>query len=183
MTGTQPQLLNIALNPTDVVYTPDWVAEDMVTYFNPWGHILEPCIGDGVFLKYLSGCVSWCEIEKGRDFFQWTEPVDWAIGNPPYAVAMNWIYHTMTITDNFVYLIPCNKPFNSAAALFRMKEWGEPRHMRVYSGGAALGFPIGFAIGAIHFQRNYHGGMTMSYYDDTPIYDESGNGMTKYQNI
>ena len=31
--NTQPQLLNIALDPGDVVYTPDWVAADMVSYY------------------------------------------------------------------------------------------------------------------------------------------------------
>ena len=50
---TQPQLLQIPLDAGDVVYTPDWVAKDMVDYFNPKGKILEPCSGDGVFLKYL----------------------------------------------------------------------------------------------------------------------------------
>ena len=39
---TQPQLLQIALDPGDVVYTPDWVARDMVDYFKPSGRILDP---------------------------------------------------------------------------------------------------------------------------------------------
>ena len=25
-----------------------------------------------------------CELEEGNDFFQWTKPVDWIIGNPPF---------------------------------------------------------------------------------------------------
>jgi hypothetical protein len=32
----------MALDPQDVVYTPDWVARDMVEYFKPSGRILEP---------------------------------------------------------------------------------------------------------------------------------------------
>lgn len=48
---SQLQLLNIALNEKDIVYAPDWVARDMVEFFRP--SILEPCKGDGVFLKYL----------------------------------------------------------------------------------------------------------------------------------
>lgn len=72
MMTSQPQLLQIALDPGDVVYTPDWVARDMVEYFKPSGRILEPCAGDGAFLEYLPGA-EWCEIEKGRDFFAWNE--------------------------------------------------------------------------------------------------------------
>lgn len=49
----QAQLLNIILDPKDVVYTPDWVADDMVSFFQPSGKILEPSKGEGVFLKYL----------------------------------------------------------------------------------------------------------------------------------
>ncbi len=52
---TQPQLLNIALNPRDVVYTPDDVARDVVAFFKPTGKILEPSAGKGAFLKYLPG--------------------------------------------------------------------------------------------------------------------------------
>jgi adenine-specific DNA-methyltransferase len=55
MNGTQPQLLQIALDKKDVVYTPDWVARDMVDFFKPTGRILEPACGDGAILKYLPG--------------------------------------------------------------------------------------------------------------------------------
>jgi hypothetical protein len=68
--SVQPQLLQIPLDPGDVVYTPDWVARDMVEFFKPSGRILEPCKGDGVFLKYLPPHAEWCEIQEGRDFFQ-----------------------------------------------------------------------------------------------------------------
>jgi hypothetical protein len=81
--NAQPQLLQIALDPRDIVYTPDWVARDMVEYFKPSGRILEPSCGDGVFLRHLPPETDWCEIEQGRDFYAWTKPVDWVFGNPP----------------------------------------------------------------------------------------------------
>ena len=81
---SQMQLLHINLNPADRVYTNDWVVADMVDFFKPSGRILDPCKGDGVFLKYLPGA-DWCEIEKGKDFFAWSNPVDWVFGNPPYS--------------------------------------------------------------------------------------------------
>lgn len=167
MNHTQPQLLNIALNPNDVVYTPDWVAKDMVEYFRPSGRILDPCAGDGVFLKHLPPHTEWCEIEKGRDFFKWTEPVDWIVGNPPYNVFADWFEHSRNIASNVVYILPCNKPFNSNRIIEDLEIWGGMVHMRYYGRAAAV-FPylgVGFPVGAIHFQRGYHGGMTMSYYE------------------
>ena len=166
--SSQPQLLQIALDPGVVVYTPDWVARDMVDFFKPTGRILEPCAGDGVFLKYLPPKTEWCEIEKGRDFFSWRERVDWIVGNPPYSVFSKWLGHSFTIAENIVYLIPLTRLFNSGFFLRRLHDWGGIVHMRYYGDGGELGFPIGFAIGAIHFQRNYTGGMFTSFYDPTP---------------
>ena len=165
MISSQPQLLSIALDPGDVVYTPDWVARDMVEFFKPSGRILEPCKGDGVFLKYLPPYTEWCEIQEGRDFFKWVEPVDWVFGNPPYADFSNFMRHTMEVAKNICYLIPANKPFNSGKMLQQWHKWGRVKHMRYYASGGALGFPIGFAIGAIHFQRGYRGPMYTTIYE------------------
>jgi len=162
----QSQLLGVALNPRDVVYTPDWVASDMVDYFKPSGRILEPCKGKGVFLQYLPSNTEWCEIAEGRDFFQFMERVDWCFGNPPYSMSGKWIRHSMEISSDFVYLLPCDKPFISYGLLTTMQRWGSLVHMRVYGTGSRLGFPIGFAIGALHFQRDYHGPMSISYYEE-----------------
>lgn len=120
---TQPQLLNIAIDPIDVVYTPDYVARDMVEFFKPTGSVLEPSCGNGAFLKYLPGA-QWCEIEQGRDFYQWNTPVDWIIGNPPYSQYSQWLQHSMEIAENICYLLPCNKAFNSYAMIKRVNAWG-----------------------------------------------------------
>ena len=162
--SVQPQLLQIALDPGDVVYTPDWVARDMVNFFKPSGRILEPCAGDGVFLRHLPPETEWCEIEKGRDFFAWREQVDWCFGNPPYSVFSKWLGHSFQVADNIVYLIPLTRLFNSGYFLRRLHTWGGIAHMRYYGDGGELDFPIGFAIGAVHFQRNYTGGMYTSLY-------------------
>lgn len=160
----QPQLLQVALDPIDVVYTPDWVARDMVEFFRPDGTILDPSSGDGVFLKYLPSS-EWCEIEKGRDFFSWNTPVDWLFGNPPYSQFSEWLDHSMSIAKNICYLVPCNKAFNSYSMIERVSEWGGMRHMRVYGPGSRLKFPIGYAIGAIHYQRDYSGAMGISIFE------------------
>lgn len=164
MSNTQPQLLQIALDKKDVVYTPDWVARDMVEYFRPSGRILEPAAGDGAILKYLPGA-DWCEIEQGRDFFQCAFGYDWILSNPPYSCFGKWIYHGMEVSRNVVYLVPCAKPFYSEKLFRKMRTWGRIKEMRIYGSGNKLGFPIGFLIGAVHFQKDYHGAMEISYYD------------------
>jgi hypothetical protein len=154
----QPQLLVDNFTEKDVVFTPDWVAYDMVQYFQPTGKVLDPCKGDGAFTKYLPHA-DWCEIRERRDFFQWTDPVDWVFGNPPYSDFGKWILHGMAVSMNVVYLAPVAKPFYSEKLFRAMQEWGFIKQIRVYGGGSKLNFPIGFLIGAIHFQRGYFGPM------------------------
>jgi hypothetical protein len=155
--SSQMQLLQVALDPRDVVYTPSWVAQDMVSYFNPDGSILEPCCGDGVFLRYLSGDVSWCEIEKGKDFFAWATPVNWMVGNPPYKLIKKWLEHSFTYANNVLYLIPMNSPFNSMSRMKVILEYGNIRAIRAYGNGSIFGMDYGFAVGAFWFQKGYKG--------------------------
>lgn len=162
---TQPQLLQIPLDPGDVVYTPDWVAKDMVDFFKPSGRILEPCAGGGVFLKYLPEGTEWCEIEKGRDFFAWTEPVDWIIGNPPYKILNKWMQHSYEIAENIVYIIPLNSQWNSMGRLKEINKYGGLVNTRAYGDGNLFGMGYGFACGAVHFQRGYTGPMYSSIYE------------------
>jgi hypothetical protein len=161
---TQPQLLQIALDKKDVVYTPDWVARDMVEYFKPTGRILEPCSGDGAFLKYLPGA-DWCEIEKGRDFYAVTEQYDWIIGNPPYTQYSEWLNQSMAIAENILYLVPINKECNGFEMMSVVNEWGGVYARRIYGPGSRLQFPVGFACGALHYKRDYHGPMYTSFYE------------------
>ena len=157
--STQPQLLQIPLDPGDVVYTPDWVAKDMVEFFRPTGRILEPCKGDGVFLKYLPGNTEWCEISEGRDFFAWTEQVDWVFGNPPYATFYEWLMHSFRISKNIVYLVPVYKCFTGDRTIRAIQEYGGIVNILYYGSGRKIGLPFGLALGAIHIKRNYTGPM------------------------
>lgn len=167
MNASQPQLLQIPLDPGDVVYTPDFVAKDMVEFFKPSGRILEPCVGDGVFLKYLPPNTEWCEIEKGRDFFAWREKVDWIVGNPPYRQFYEFMEHSFYIATNAVYLLPSDKPFNVFLTVKMIFKNGGIVHMRHYGDGRSIGVPeIHRPATAIHFQRHYTGPMYTSFYDD-----------------
>jgi hypothetical protein len=153
---TQPQLLPLSLNGADVVYTPDWVAKDMVEWFKPSGRILEPSAGDGVFLRYLPEDTLWCEIEKGRDFFAFNERVDWIVGNPPYSIFTDWMKHSLSITDEIVYAVPLNKPFNSPIVFEAIMKWGCIAHIRYYCKAREISkkFDFGFSVAAIHFSKS-----------------------------
>jgi hypothetical protein len=146
----------------DIQYTPADVAEYVVNFFHPSGRILDPCKGDGAFLRYLPGA-DWCELREGRDFFEYQKRVDWIISNPPYSVFSEWLDHSFEIADNIVYLIPVNKPFNSYAMMRRIAEYGGIKHILVVAPGSKLNFSIGFAIGAVHFRRNYTGEIGLSF--------------------
>lgn len=155
---TQPQLIAMSLKASDVVYTPDDVARNIVDYFRPSGTILEPCAGDGAFLKYLPPDTEWCEIEKGRDFFAYHKPVEWIVGNPPYSIFNEWLRHSFEIAENIVYLIPINKMYNDFGMFKAIHEYGGIRTIYAIGRGERANFPMGYAVGACHLQRGYKGG-------------------------
>jgi len=158
----------------DVQYTPDDVAKYIVDFFQPEGKILDPCKGDGAFLRHMPGA-EWCELREGRDFFDFDAQVDWIVSNPPYSIFSEWLDHSFEIAENIVYLIPINKPFNSFSMLQRVAEYGGIKHVLAIAPGAKLKFSIGFAIGAIHFKRGWHGKMGFSFRSANKTINVSAN--------
>ena len=171
---SQLHLLSTGYLEKDIVFTPDWVVDDMVDFFSPEGSILDPCKGDGAFLKKLDNA-EWCEIREGKDFFLFDKKVNWIIGNPPYSAFAKWVYHAMELSDNIVYLVPCAKPFYSEKMFRRMSTWGMLKNMRIYGSGNKLNFPIGFLIGAIHFKKGDFGPMFTSTYQLAGMAASSAN--------
>lgn len=149
----------------DVVYTPAWVAADMVAHFQPAGVVLEPCKGAGVFLDYLPPGSPWCEIAEGRNFFDWYQSVDWLIGNPPYSMTRIWFRHSYRLAADIVYLVPLRNIFSGYGFVREIHDYGGIPEIRLYGTGARLGFPMGNAVGAIHLRRGYRGSTTFSFYD------------------
>jgi len=95
----------------DRVYTPLEIAKKMIDMcdITPDMTVLDPCKGvgenGGVFYDNLPPCEKhYCEIDEGKDFFGWHEPVDLIIGNPPYSLWTKWIEHTATLTDRICYI-------------------------------------------------------------------------------
>lgn len=154
----QAALFSMAGNPKDVVYTPDIVARDMVSYFQPTGRILEPSKGDGAILRYLPGA-DWCEIAEGVDFFACTRRYDWIVGNPPYSIFADWLRHSFTLADDILYLIPIIRCWVSSRIIKDIRAFGGIKTIVVYNESNFRTWSINFAIGAVHFQRGYQGGI------------------------
>jgi hypothetical protein len=163
------QAASIARPPSekqgDVVYTPAWAAMDMVEHFAPSGIVLDPCRGLGAFHDLLPDGSPWCEITDNRDFFAWTEPVDWVIGNPPYSLTRAWFRHSYKIADHLCYLVPLRNVFSGYGFVKEIHEFGGIRELRVYGTGGRLGFPMGNAVGAFHVERGYSGQTAFTFYD------------------
>ena len=168
-----PGLESESVRLDDIILTPLDVARDVVKHFKPSGRILDPCRGNGAFADLMPGC-DWCEIRQGRDFYAWREPVDWIVSNPPYSVFADFLRHSLTVAENIVYLIPVNKIFNSDRMMREIWTWGGVPEIYTVAGGGALGFPIGFAIGAVHFRRAYSGETRVTF--RTPNESSSATG-------
>ena len=153
----------------DKVMTPEWVAKDMVEFFTPAGRILEPCKGDGVFLKFLPTNSEWCEIDDGKDFFEWSDNVDWVIGNPPYSKTRDWFRHSYSIADNIVYLVPVRNIFSGFGFIREIYDFGGIKHLRNYGTGGRCGFPMGNAVASMHIVKNYTGPVFVSFYGEKSV--------------
>lgn len=162
---------------SDIVFTPEHIAIDMINYFKPIRSVLDPCRNseNGVFFKNLTSNaildLDWYEILEGKDFFECKKEYDWIIGNPPYGRFSDFLRQSMKCGINICYLIPSNKVFNSYRMIKEISEWGGIVHMRHYGPGSKLKFPIGFAISAVWIQKNYIGRTGYSFYEwpvDTP---------------
>lgn len=140
----------------DRVFTPEWCAQDMVEHFKPCGTILEPFRGTGVFTNLLPQA-EWCEIEDGIDFFDYAKAIDWIITNPPYSKTRPCFRHAAKIAKNIVFLVPLRNVFSGYGFIKEIMDYGGIKEIRTYGTGGRLGFPMGNAVGAMYFQRNYKG--------------------------
>jgi len=157
----QPTLIHVS-TMKDVVYTPRWLAREIVDHFQPSGFCLDPCTGDGAFFECLPAGSAWCEIERGRDFYAWTEPVDWVISNPPYSHLLSWIRHSFAVASNIVYLVPLHRVMGSEKFLRDVVDYGGLKEIFTIGTGTSVGFPFGHALVAVHYRRDWHGGTMWS---------------------
>lgn len=154
------------VNKNDVVFTPDWLAEKMCSMFPIGGEVLEPCKGEGVFLKYLPPNTEWCEIADGRNFYDYNKRVQWIVTNPPYSDFDRFLDHSFALSENVVLLVPIAKIMKSMGTLKKVFSYGGIVSCHFLGGGQA-GFPFGFPVGVYHFKRGYQGDTTFTLLTNT----------------
>ena len=161
----QLSMFNQARTAKDVVFTHDEVAADIIGYFQPSGIVLDPCKGEGSFYNQFPANVTrlYCEIAEGKDFFNFSQKVNWIIGNPPYSIFFDFLKHSFKVADDIVYLIPTNKVFQSWKLMKEIQKYGGIRSMLVYGSGHLVGFPFGFSVGAFHFRKGYTGEVALQF--------------------
>ena len=144
----------------DKVYTPRDLALLIIRHFPLGGTVLDPCRGAGAFFDQLpvdKVRPMWCEIENGRDFFDWHRPVDWVLTNPPWSQFRAFLKHAMAVADNVVFLATLNH-FTTRA---RLSDIGAAK----FGIREILLFPTpttdwpqsGFQVAVVHLQRGWSG--------------------------
>lgn len=144
------------VNINDVVFTPEWLAEKIVNMFPITGSVLEPCKGEGAFLKYLPKNTEWCEITEGKNYYDYNKKVDWLVTNPPYSDYNRFLDHSFELADNIVLLVPVAKMFKSLGTLKKIYEYGGFVEIHTLPSSKA-GFPFGFPSVVYYLKRGYTG--------------------------
>lgn len=144
----------------DVVFTPRDLAERIVDAFaeEMSGSVLEPARGDGAFYDALPSHVTphWCEITEGRDFFDWTTPVDWIVTNPPWSRFRDFLEHSLRVADNVLFLAPINH-FGTKRRVSLVSEAGFGLRRVVFVPSPAAWPASGFQLAAVWLQREWNG--------------------------
>ena len=154
----------------DIVMTPPHLAERLVEHFKPQGKGLEPCCGTGNILRLLNNA-DWCEISKGKDFFDYTNKVDYIFTNPPWSQIRPFLTHSMELADDVYFLLTINHIWTKARLRdikghgFGIKEiciFDTPKE-----------FPqSGFQCGMVHLKKGYNSGILFSRLDESVVKEQ-----------
>ena len=141
-------------NGNDCVQTPIELCRQIVEHFKPYGKILEPCKGNGNFLKVMKA--DYFEIKEGKDFLQANGKWDWIITNPPYSKYRDFFNKSMEVADNIVFLQLINATFYKA----RLRDMRERNFgiKEIWCIETPKEFPqFGFQMGCVYYKRNWKG--------------------------
>ena len=148
--------------PNDLVSTPESMAKHVIGIFSsqiPDGSlVLDPCAGSGAFYDNYDTRwkTDWCEIEKGRDFFDYQGHASWIITNPPYSILDEILFKAYECADNIVLVLPLSKMFSSLGRIRKILDYGNIHSIHIVGAGKC-GFPFGFPACAFHIKRGYEG--------------------------
>lgn len=140
----------------DKIYTPSYLAKYIVEYYKPKGKIVEPCSGNGIFLKYM--VADWYEIDKDKNFFDCNKYYDWAITNPPFSQIRNFLKHLYKLkVKNIVFLCPTNHIIGLKARIKDMQDNGY-QIKEIILINTPVEFPqSGFQWSINYIQKDYKG--------------------------
>lgn len=154
----------------DDIQTPEDLAGRIVAYFKPTGRILEPCAGDGNFLRHLPGA-QWCEIKQGLDFLSYDGKVDWIITNPPWSKIRPFLQHGFKVADHVVFLMTVNHAWTKARLRIARENGYGLRTLLLLD--TPRSFPqSGFQLGAVHYEKGWTGPINLV---DFGTYANSGD--------
>lgn len=144
----------------DKCYTPDKIVKQIINLFpiKDGDFVLDAFAGEKVFYDNYPNFVKkdWCEIDYGKDFFEYSNKVDWIITNPPYSIFDEVLQHSFEISDNIVYLVPLSKIFTSMSRVRKILNYGNIKYIYILS-ASKCGFPFGFPCCVIWIPKNYKG--------------------------
>ena len=148
----------------DIVMTPEYLAKEIIEHYNPSGVILDPSRGTGAFYdNFQSDEKDWCELAEEKDFLTYDKKVDWIITNPPWSKMRDFMLHGMKVADNIVYLTTINH-YTTKRRIREMRENNFAIKEIYCVPTPTKPWPqLGFQLAAVHTQRGYDGGITMSY--------------------
>ena len=120
--------------------------------------------------------VQWAEVKRGRDFFDWDQPVDWIITNPPWSQIRDFLCHAMELSNHVVFLFTINHLWTKARLRdIHNADYGIREIVLVDMPKA---FPqSGFQLGAVHLQYGWKGKITLSELDES-----RGGSSTRLEN-
>jgi hypothetical protein len=148
----------------DCVQTPIEYARAIVNHFKPFGKVLEPCSGEGNFLKVYPFAKS-CEILLGSDFFEEKGNYDWIITNPPYSQLRSFLNHSMELADNIVFLAPINHLWFKARIRDVLQSNFGIKEIWIFD--TPKSFPqSGFQMGCFYVKRGWKGDITFGRFDN-----------------
>ena len=137
----------------DVVMTPITLAERLVNHFKPKGKGLEPCCGSGNILQFLDNA-EWCEITKGKDFFDYNKKVDYIFTNPPWSQIRPFLRHSMELANDIYFLFTINHLWTKA----RLRDIQDKGFgiVEICIFDTPKEFPqSGFQVGMVHIKKGY----------------------------
>lgn len=156
----------IPKNGNDKVYTPDYLAKQIIDHYNPCGYVLEPFRGKGAFSNQFSAdcACDWCEIDDGRDYFTYNVTrYNYVVTNPPWSLFRPSLVKSMECADNVIFLCLINAFFMNA----RMRDMEEHKFgireiLHIVKPPPKPWPQTGLALGAVHVQKNWTGDIKWS---------------------